>query len=139
MCGIAGYLSFTDARAPTAVLEAMTRALAHRGPDGEGLHTDGRIGLGHRRLAILDLTAAALFENPALSSFSGRVSDSGEGRWTITAAIEESAPAPVLTAALYQRFISRGEDDFAERLLSAMRFQFGGHVEQAEITGGKAS
>jgi 6-phosphogluconate dehydrogenase len=79
---------------------------------------------------LLDLTAAALFENPALSRFSGRVSDSGEGRWTITAAIEESAPAPVLTAALYQRFISRGEDDFAERLLSAMRFQFGGHVER---------
>ena len=83
---------------------------------------------------LLDLTAAALFENPGLSRFSGRVSDSGEGRWTITAAIEESAPAPVLTAALYQRFISRGEDEFAERLLSAMRFQFGGHVERP--TGG---
>ena len=79
---------------------------------------------------LLDLTAAALFENPDLSRFSGRVSDSGEGRWTITAAIEESAPAPVLTAALYQRFTSRGEDEFAERLLSAMRFQFGGHVER---------
>jgi len=78
---------------------------------------------------LLDLTAASLFENPDLSRFSGRVSDSGEGRWTITAAIEESAPAPVLTAALYQRFSSRGEDEFAERLLSAMRFQFGGHVE----------
>ena len=79
---------------------------------------------------LLDLTASALFENPGLSRFSGRVSDSGEGRWTITAAIEESAPAPVLTAALYQRFTSRGEDEFAERLLSAMRFQFGGHVER---------
>ena len=79
---------------------------------------------------LLDLTAAALFENPGLSRFSGHVSDSGEGRWTINAAIEESAPAPVLTAALYQRFISRGEDDFAERLLSAMRFEFGGHVER---------
>ena len=78
---------------------------------------------------LLDLTAAALFEDPGLSRFPGRVSDSGEGRWTITAAIEESAPAPVLTAALYQRFISRGEDEFAERLLSAMRFQFGGHAE----------
>ena len=78
---------------------------------------------------LLDLTAASLFENPDLSRFSGRVSDSGEGRWTINAAIEESAPAPVLTAALYQRFTSRGEDEFAERLLSAMRFQFGGHVE----------
>ena len=83
---------------------------------------------------LLDLTAAALFENPGLSRFSGRVADSGEGRWTTTAAIEESAPAPVLTAALYQRFISRGEDEFAERLLSAMRFQFGGHVERS--TGG---
>ena len=79
---------------------------------------------------LLDLTAASLFENPDLSRFSGRVSDSGEGRWTITAAIEESAPAPLLTAALYQRFISRGEDEFAERLLSAMRYQFGGHVER---------
>jgi 6-phosphogluconate dehydrogenase len=83
---------------------------------------------------LLDLTAASLSENPDLSRFSGRVSDSGEGRWTITAAIEESAPAPVLTAALYQRFTSRGEDEFAERLLSAMRFQFGGHVERP--TGG---
>jgi 6-phosphogluconate dehydrogenase len=79
---------------------------------------------------LLDLTAASLFENPSLSRFSGRVADSGEGRWTISAAIEESAPAPVLTAALYQRFMSRGEDEFAERLLSAMRFQFGGHVER---------
>ena len=78
---------------------------------------------------LLDLTAAALFENPGLPRFSGHVADSGEGRWTIAAAIDESAPAPVLTAALYQRFISRGEDEFAERLLSAMRFQFGGHVE----------
>jgi 6-phosphogluconate dehydrogenase len=78
---------------------------------------------------LLDLTAASLFENPDLSRFSGRVSDSGEGRWTINAAIDESAPAPVLTAALYQRFTSRGEDEFAERLLSAIRFQFGGHVE----------
>jgi len=78
---------------------------------------------------LLDLTAASLFENPDLSRFSGRVSDSGEGRWTINAAIEESAPAPLLAAALYQRFTSRGEDEFAERLLSAMRFQFGGHVE----------
>jgi 6-phosphogluconate dehydrogenase len=79
---------------------------------------------------LLDLTAIALFEKPNLDSFSGRVSDSGEGRWTITAAIDESAPAPVLSAALYERFSSRGEDDFADRLLSAMRFQFGGHVEK---------
>ena len=80
---------------------------------------------------LLDLTAIALLESPNLENFSGRVSDSGEGRWTITAAIDESAPVPVLSAALYQRFSSRGEDDFAEKLLSAMRFQFGGHVERA--------
>ena len=80
---------------------------------------------------LLDLTAAALAEQPDLARFSGHVSDSGEGRWTILAAIESSTPAPVLTAALYQRFASRGEDAFANRLLSAMRFQFGGHLETA--------
>jgi 6-phosphogluconate dehydrogenase len=78
---------------------------------------------------LLDLTALALFEQPDLAKFSGRVSDSGEGRWTITAAIDESTPAPVLTAALYERFTSRGEAEFANKLLSAMRYQFGGHVE----------
>src|SRR4029077_19364570 len=78
---------------------------------------------------LLDLTASALHESPGLDNFSGRVSDSGEGRWTIAAAIDESAPAPVLSAALYQRFTSRGEGDFAAKVLSAMRFQFGGHVE----------
>jgi 6-phosphogluconate dehydrogenase len=78
---------------------------------------------------LLDLTALALFEQPDLAKFSGRVSDSGEGRWTITAAIDESTPAPVLTAALYERFSSRGEAEFANKLLSAMRYQFGGHVE----------
>jgi len=77
---------------------------------------------------LLDLTAAALLEEPELTRFSSAVSDSGEGRWTIQAAIEEAAPAPVLTAALYERFASRGETDFANKLLSAMRFQFGGHV-----------
>jgi len=80
---------------------------------------------------LLDLTAAALCEDPKLSKFSGRVSDSGEGRWTIMAGIDESVPAPVLTTALYERFSSRGEDEFADKLLSAMRFQFGGHVEKA--------
>jgi 6-phosphogluconate dehydrogenase len=80
---------------------------------------------------LLDLTAAALAEEPALTEFSGLVSDSGEGRWTIQAAIEESTPAPVLTTALYERFSSRGEATFADKLLSAMRFQFGGHVEKA--------
>jgi 6-phosphogluconate dehydrogenase len=79
---------------------------------------------------LLDLTAIALIEQPDLAKFSGRVSDSGEGRWTITAAIDESAPAPVLSAALYQRFTSRGEEDFANKLLSAMRYQFGGHAER---------
>ncbi|MEH2051470.1 MAG: decarboxylating 6-phosphogluconate dehydrogenase [Nostoc sp.] len=79
---------------------------------------------------LLDLTAIALLEQPDLSGFGGRVSDSGEGRWTIAAAIDEGTPVPVLSAALYQRFSSRGENDFADKLLSAMRFQFGGHVEQ---------
>jgi len=79
---------------------------------------------------LLDLTAIALFKQPDLATFSGRVSDSGEGRWTITAAIEEGSPAPVLSAALYQRFSSRGEEDFADKLLSAMRFEFGGHLEK---------
>jgi len=79
---------------------------------------------------LLDLTAISLLDQPTLERFSGRVSDSGEGRWTVLAAIESAAPAPVLTAALYQRFTSRGEDDFAAKVLSAMRFQFGGHVEK---------
>ena len=80
---------------------------------------------------LLDLTAISLLEQPSLERFSGRVSDSGEGRWTILAAIESTAPAPVLTASLFERFVSRGEDDFAAKLLSAMRFQFGGHLEKA--------
>jgi len=81
---------------------------------------------------LLDLTAIALLEQPDLAKFSGHVSDSGEGRWTILAAIESTAPAPVLTAALFQRFSSRGEDEFAGKVLSAMRYQFGGHVERAK-------
>jgi 6-phosphogluconate dehydrogenase len=80
---------------------------------------------------LLDLTASALLEDPTLSQFAGRVSDSGEGRWTIKAAIDEAVPAHVLTAALYERFSSRGEADFANKLLSAMRFQFGGHLEKS--------
>jgi 6-phosphogluconate dehydrogenase len=79
---------------------------------------------------LLDLTAAALVKDAALSEFGGRVSDSGEGRWTIKAAIDEAVPAHVLTAALYERFSSRGEADFANRILSAMRYQFGGHLEK---------
>jgi 6-phosphogluconate dehydrogenase len=79
---------------------------------------------------LLDLTAGALIQDPALAKFSGRVSDSGEGRWTIKAAIDEGVPVPVLSAALYERFSSRGEAEFADKLLSAMRYEFGGHVEK---------
>jgi 6-phosphogluconate dehydrogenase len=79
---------------------------------------------------LLDLTAAALTQDPALAKFTGRVSDSGEGRWTIKAAIDEGVPVPVLSVALYERFSSRGEADFADKLLSAMRYEFGGHVEK---------
>ncbi len=79
---------------------------------------------------LLDLTAIALLDSPDLAKFSGHVSDSGEGRWTIVAAIDESVPAPVLSAALYGRFASRGQDDYADKLLSALRFQFGGHQEK---------
>jgi 6-phosphogluconate dehydrogenase len=80
---------------------------------------------------LLDLTAAALTQDPGLSKFAGRVSDSGEGRWTIKAAIDEGVPAHILTAALYERFSSRGEADFADKLLSAMRYEFGGHLEKS--------
>ncbi|HEY2883461.1 MAG TPA: decarboxylating 6-phosphogluconate dehydrogenase [Pirellulales bacterium] len=79
---------------------------------------------------LLDLTASALASDAKLEKFEGHVSDSGEGRWTIQAAIDEGAPAPVLSAALYQRFSSRGQDEFAEKLLSAMRYGFGGHLEK---------
>jgi 6-phosphogluconate dehydrogenase len=81
---------------------------------------------------LLDLTANALVQDQNLSKFAGRVSDSGEGRWTIKAAIDEAVPVPVLTTALYERFSSRGEADFANKLLSAMRYQFGGHLEKSE-------
>jgi 6-phosphogluconate dehydrogenase len=84
---------------------------------------------------LLDLTAASLAKDPDLSQFAGRVSDSGEGRWTIKAAIDESVPAPVLSAALYQRFSSRGEADYQDKILSAMRYGFGGHLEKS--AGGK--
>jgi 6-phosphogluconate dehydrogenase len=79
---------------------------------------------------LLDLTAAALVKDPGLKGFHGRVSDSGEGRWTIKAAIDEAVPAHVLSSALYERFSSRGEADFADKLLSAMRYEFGGHLEK---------
>jgi len=80
---------------------------------------------------LLDLTAASLAKDPSLAQFAGRVSDSGEGRWTIKAAIDEAVPVPVLSAALYERFTSRGKADFQDRLLSAMRYGFGGHLEKA--------
>ncbi|MGA7328362.1 MAG: decarboxylating 6-phosphogluconate dehydrogenase [Rhodomicrobium sp.] len=79
---------------------------------------------------LLDLSAAALAKDPSLSEFGGRVSDSGEGRWTIKAAIDEAVPVPVLSSALFERFSSRGEADFADKLLSAMRYEFGGHLEK---------
>jgi 6-phosphogluconate dehydrogenase len=79
---------------------------------------------------LLDLTAGALIKDTNLAEFAGRVSDSGEGRWTIKAAIDEGVPVPVLTTALYERFASRGEADYQDKLLSAMRFGFGGHLEK---------
>jgi 6-phosphogluconate dehydrogenase len=79
---------------------------------------------------LLDLTASALVEDPQLSKFTGRVSDSGEGRWTVKAGIDEGIPTPVLTTALYERFSSRGLADFSDKLLSAMRYEFGGHLEK---------
>jgi 6-phosphogluconate dehydrogenase len=88
---------------------------------------------------LLDLSAVALLKSPDLANFTGRVSDSGEGRWTLAAAIDESVPAPVLSAALYQRFSSRGEDDFADKVLSALRYQFGGHHEKASTEAGETA
>ncbi len=82
---------------------------------------------------LLDLIATSLIEDPALSKFAGRVSDSGEGRWTIKAAIDEGVPAHVLSSALYERFSSRGEADFADKVLSAMRYEFGGHIEKPPV------
>jgi len=86
---------------------------------------------------LLDLAAQALMDSPDLAKFSGHVSDSGEGRWTIRAAIDEAVPVPVLSAALYERFSSRGKDDFADKMLSALRYQFGGHMEKAKEEKGK--
>ena len=80
---------------------------------------------------LLDLTAQALAQDPKLEGFSGHVSDSGEGRWTVLAAVDEGVPAPVITASLYTRFASRGEGEFGNRALSAMRFGFGGHLEKS--------
>jgi 6-phosphogluconate dehydrogenase len=85
---------------------------------------------------LLDLAATALLESPDLTKFTGRVSDSGEGRWTVMAAIDEAVPAPVLSTALYERFASRGEGDFADKVLSALRYEFGGHEEKSAGPGG---
>jgi 6-phosphogluconate dehydrogenase len=87
---------------------------------------------------LLDLAAQALIDSPDLAKFSGHVSDSGEGRWTIRAAIDEAVPVPVLSAALYERFSSRGEDAFADKMLSALRYQFGGHIEKSAEEKGNA-
>jgi 6-phosphogluconate dehydrogenase len=80
---------------------------------------------------LLDLAASALRKSPDLANFSGRVSDSGEGRWTLQAAVDEGVPAPVIASALFARFSSRGESEYADKLLSALRFEFGGHVEKS--------
>jgi 6-phosphogluconate dehydrogenase len=85
---------------------------------------------------LLDLTAAALHESPELSNFAGRVSDSGEGRWTVQAAVDEGVSTPVISAALYARFASRGSEEYSDRLLSAMRYEFGGHLEKGVGSGG---
>jgi len=87
---------------------------------------------------LLDLTATALRDNPELSNLAGAVSDSGEGRWTVQAAVEQGVPAPVISSALFSRLASRGKDDFANRLLSAMRYQFGGHREKPLSPGKEA-
>jgi 6-phosphogluconate dehydrogenase len=84
---------------------------------------------------LLDLTAQALRENPELTDFAGRVSDSGEGRWTLQAAIDEGIPAPVISAALFTRFASRGNEEYADKLMSAMRYEFGGHIEKGAKAG----
>jgi 6-phosphogluconate dehydrogenase len=135
-----GILRQANIGKQTAVIDAETTPL--RDPE----HYQYELNLGDiaevwRRGSVvaswlLDLTAAALVEDPALSKFAGRVSDSGEGRWTIKAAIDEAVPVPVLSAALYQRFSSRGDADYEDKLLSAMRYQFGGHLEKS---GGKAA
>jgi 6-phosphogluconate dehydrogenase len=87
---------------------------------------------------LLDLAASALIEDPNLAKFSGRVSDSGEGQWTIKAGIDEGVPTPVLTTALYERFSSRGQGDYSDKLLSAMRYEFGGHLEKPAAESAKA-
>ena len=128
-----GVLRDANVGKQTSVADAETTPL--RDPDRYQYELDLRdIAEVWRRGSViaswlLDLTASALTQDPALSKFTGRVSDSGEGRWTINAAIDEGVPVPVLSAALYQRFSSRGEADYQDKLLSAMRYEFGGHLE----------
>lgn len=125
-----------NAGASTRAVDAETTPLRH--PEHYQYSIDvGEVAEVWRRGSVvaswlLDLIAAALADEPDLSRFSGRVSDSGEGRWTVQAAVEEGVPAPVITAALFARFSSRGEAGFADRLLSAMRYQFGGHFEKKD-------
>jgi 6-phosphogluconate dehydrogenase len=118
-----------------AVLDAETTPLRDPGLYRYDLDVPEIVELWRRGSVIsswlVDLAAAAFLQDPALEGFEGRVSDSGEGRWTILAAIDEGVPVPVLSSALYERFSSRGEADFANRVLSAMRKAFGGHLEQA--------
>jgi 6-phosphogluconate dehydrogenase len=127
-------LRHADVGTHAAAMDAETAPL--RSPESHRYALDlGAIAEVWRRGSVvgswlLDLIAAALARDPALERFAGRVSDSGEGRWTLAAAIEQGVPAHVLAAALFERFASRGEDEFQNRLLSAMRFAFGGHVEQ---------
>jgi len=129
-------LRHANAGKKTGVIDAETTPL--RNPELYSYDFDlGDIAEVWRRGSVitswlLDLTARELLEQPDLASFAGRVSDSGEGRWTVKAAIDESVPTPVLSAALHQRFSSRGEADFADKLLSAMRHAFGGHLERKE-------
>ncbi len=131
-------LRHADAGLATRQVDAETTPLTH--PEHYRYSFDlGEITEVWRRGSVvaswlLDLSAAALVDSPDLAGFAGRVSDSGEGRWTIAAAIDESVPTPVLSAALYDRFTSRGEGDFAHQMLSALRYQFGGHHEKREGT-----
>jgi 6-phosphogluconate dehydrogenase len=128
-------LHHADAGLRTRETDAETTPLRHAGHYQYQLDLAAITELWRRGSVIsswlLDLTARALHESPDLSGFAGRVSDSGEGRWTIAAAVDESVPVPVLSAALFQRFSSRGEADFANKLLSALRYQFGGHQEKS--------
>jgi 6-phosphogluconate dehydrogenase len=127
-------LEHANAGSQARAADAETAPL--RDPDAYRYHLDvAEIAEVWRRGSVvsswlLDLTAAALAEDPELAAFGGRVSDSGEGRWTVLAAVDEGVPVHVLSAALFDRFTSRGEAEFANRLLSAMRKQFGGHAER---------